>query len=279
MAVRPLTDHENSLWFKLRLRSPFGLIVKRLGVTMLVSKQEARKTKLEHPDSIHESRYELRQRQTSFSISRYRPLYPYRWTKPIFSSNDFIEWIFDDPHCSPFQQLRDEFPHNFLRNHHLYGKPVALKEIGYRGSRDAWKDFHQALQVISGNVHLQPHHPFGPECPLEEERDLFDLFPLPLILIGFTIGDQLGIGLEQFFHDAEFIGTQGAAGLRHLHNSIAQSFDHLAFGGSPRKLHLDFNTPLSKIAPGEIDQFGEDFSSLQIFQGADRGVFGNHQDP
>gem|GEM_PF-6659320 len=36
--------------------------VKRLTVTMLVSKPEARKTKLEYPVSIIEPRYELRQR-------------------------------------------------------------------------------------------------------------------------------------------------------------------------------------------------------------------------
>ncbi len=51
---------------RLRLRSPFGLIVKRLWVTMLVSKQEARKTKLEHPDSIHESPCLSADRDTSF---------------------------------------------------------------------------------------------------------------------------------------------------------------------------------------------------------------------
>src|SRR4030043_1938896 len=54
------------LGFGLWLRSPFGLIIKRLWVTMLVSKQEARKTKLEHPDSIHESRNELPHHKTPF---------------------------------------------------------------------------------------------------------------------------------------------------------------------------------------------------------------------
>ena len=44
----------------------FGFIVKRLGVTMLVSKQEAQKTMLEHPDSIRESPCLSVDRETSF---------------------------------------------------------------------------------------------------------------------------------------------------------------------------------------------------------------------
>jgi len=71
-------ENSQALRLRLRLRSPFGLIVKRLWVTMLVSKPEVRKTKLEHPDSIHESRYEIRQRKTAFSIKRYGHLYRYR---------------------------------------------------------------------------------------------------------------------------------------------------------------------------------------------------------
>ena len=47
----------------------------------------------------------------------------------VFDLYNFVERIFDDPHRSPFQQLRDEFSHYLLRNHDFDSKPVALEKV------------------------------------------------------------------------------------------------------------------------------------------------------
>ena len=57
--------------------------VKRLTVMMLVSKPEARKTKLDHPDSIHEPPCLSADRDTSFDNDKRGRLVPKRGLEPL----------------------------------------------------------------------------------------------------------------------------------------------------------------------------------------------------
>ena len=80
------------------------------------------------------------------------------------------------------------------------------------------------------------------------------------------VGNQLGIGLHQFFNDTEAVGPQGASCLRHLDNGISQSFDHFSLRRPPREFHIDLDLSFGEVSLRKVDQFREDLFPFQIFQ-------------
>jgi hypothetical protein len=84
-----------------------------------------------------------------------------------------------------------------------------------------------------------------------------------VVLPGFDVRDQLGVGFENRLDDAELIGAQRRAGFGDFDDGIGQ-IGRLDFGGAPTEFDARFDAFAFRDNVGWCDQFGGDDLAFEI---------------
>ena len=96
---------------------------------------------------------------------------------------------------------------------------------------------------------------------------------LPVVLPGCFIGDQLGVGFEHRFDNAEFIGAERRSGFGHFHNGVGKD-GGFHFRGAPAEFDFRVYAVFFEIALRGGDEFRGDGLAFQIFRGIESSASG-----
>src|SRR5512139_1728258 len=102
-------------------------------------------------------------------------------SRACMRSHDLVERVLDDPDGALLHQARDELSHLRLADDALDGKPLDAVQLPAwvqrrdRGRGQARQHVDHPLELLAGNVELDPHLTLRGERPLQEHADLLEL--------------------------------------------------------------------------------------------------------
>ena len=118
--------------------------------------------------------------------------------------------------------------------------PVRIAQL--RHSRRVQRRQHadHLLRSALSAFSIKPTRALRRDRGIQHQRNVVDLLPLPRVLVGGLIRDQLRLALHQRLDNSQPVRPQRRPGLRHFHNRVRQR-RRLHLGRAPAELHRHRN--------------------------------------
>ena len=140
------------------------------------------------------------------------------------------------------------------------------------------EDAEDGGEVFLADVQHQADALLRFHSALQHKGEVVDLAALLAIGVRALVGDQLCVGFEDGFENAETVRAEGTSGLCDFYDRVCEH-GSFHFGGSPGKFDADIDAPLTEIIAGDVDEFRGDDAIGEIFGALEGGIFGGGEDP